>query len=135
MDQLRRFLDDQAWLENKRIMDVIKEIEKNAVALKSAPPKDNFTGLDAVKLSLDLPMDRTLFTPPRQTRLDEAILIEGASDITADPLFDQVYVDEEQLAANIRKALQIAPQISLKSANFSAGGCAVGLNTSFFIDP
>lgn len=114
VDQLRRFLDDQAWLENRRIMDVIKEIEKNAVALKSKPPKDIFTGLDTIKLTLDLPMDRSLFTPPRQTRLDEAVLVEGAADITADPLFDQVYVDEEQLVANIRKALQLTPQISLK---------------------
>ncbi len=114
VEQLRRFLDDQAWLENRRIMDIIREIEKTAVEVKSEPPRDKFAGLDTVKPMLDLPMDRSLFTPPRQTRLSEAILEEGAADINADSLFSQVYVDEEQLAANIRKALQTSSQISLQ---------------------
>ena len=114
VDQLRRFLDNQAWLENRRIMEIIKEIEKHAVAVKNTPPGDKFIGLDSVKQRLNLVMDRSLFTPPVQAQLAETILEEGQAEITADPLFNQVHVDEEKLKSNIRKALQSETQISLK---------------------
>ncbi|BBP04700.1 hypothetical protein TPL01_30260 [Sulfuriferula plumbiphila] len=35
--QLRRFLDDQAWLENRRIMDILHGIEAKALALRDLP--------------------------------------------------------------------------------------------------
>ena len=40
--QLRRFLDDQAWLENRRIMDILHGIEAKALALRAWPemPRD-----------------------------------------------------------------------------------------------
>ena len=34
--QLRRFLDDRAWLENRRIMDILHGIEAHALALRDA---------------------------------------------------------------------------------------------------
>ncbi len=114
VEQLRRFLDNQAWLENRRIMEIIKEIEKHAVDVKNDPPGDKFIGLDSVKPQLNLVMDRGLFTPPARSRLVATALEEGRADIAADPLFTQVYVDEEQLKGNIRKALQTTSQISLK---------------------
>jgi hypothetical protein len=36
--QLRRFLDDQAWLENRRIMDILRGIEAKALAVRDSPP-------------------------------------------------------------------------------------------------
>lgn len=38
--QLRRFLDDQVWLENRRIMDILRGIEAKALAFRSAPPRE-----------------------------------------------------------------------------------------------
>jgi hypothetical protein len=35
--QLRRFLDDQAWLENRRIMDILRGIEVGALAVRTPP--------------------------------------------------------------------------------------------------
>jgi hypothetical protein len=32
--QLRRFFDEQAWLENRRIMDILHGIEAKALALR-----------------------------------------------------------------------------------------------------
>ena len=39
-DQLRRFLDDQAWLENRRVMDLLHSIEATALKLRDhgTPP-------------------------------------------------------------------------------------------------
>ena len=33
-EQLRRFLDDQVWLENRRVFDLLRSIEANAVTLR-----------------------------------------------------------------------------------------------------
>jgi hypothetical protein len=38
--QLRRFLDDQAWLENRRIMDILHGIETKALALRDTSLPD-----------------------------------------------------------------------------------------------
>ena len=40
VEQLRKYLDDQTWLENKRIMDLIRTIEKRAVAVRGCPPDE-----------------------------------------------------------------------------------------------
>src|SRR5699024_2310842 len=37
-DQLRRFLDDQAWLENRRAMDLLHNIESSALRLRDHGP-------------------------------------------------------------------------------------------------
>lgn len=44
--QLRRFLDDQVWLENRRIMQILHEIEAHALAIRQAPPPGPFMELD-----------------------------------------------------------------------------------------
>lgn len=114
VEQLRRFLDDQAWLENRRIMELIKAIEKQAITIKDAMPSEkNFASAAQVKPTLELPMSRSLFTPPRGVRLDEITVEDGSSDITADLLYEQIYVDKELLLQRIKRMLQTRSQISL----------------------
>lgn len=114
VEQLRRFLDDQAWLENRRIMDLIKEIEKQAVAVKDRPPTGRkFSTIDQVKPSLELPMSRNLFTPPRGVQLEEIRVEDGLADTAADLLYEQIYVDEQQLQSRIQRLLQTRSQVSL----------------------
>jgi len=43
--QLRRFLDDQAWLENRRIMDILHGIETKALALRELSPTGDVTSI------------------------------------------------------------------------------------------
>ncbi|MEE9358457.1 MAG: DUF3375 family protein [Sedimenticolaceae bacterium] len=38
VEQLRKYLDGQAWLENKRIMELIHGIKKQAITLKDEMP-------------------------------------------------------------------------------------------------
>ena len=40
--QLQRFLDDRAWIENRRIMDLLHGIEAKALTLRDAPPAGTF---------------------------------------------------------------------------------------------
>ena len=114
VEQLRRYLDDQVWLENKRIMSIIHEVEKIAIAIKQTPPKDkDFTHLDDIKTQIELPVSRTLFRPPSRPVIAEELLTAGAAKFNSDLLFTQHYVDVEILQARISKALHNQQQITL----------------------
>jgi hypothetical protein len=114
VEQLRRYLDDQAWLENKRIMEIIKDIEKRAVEIKACAPADSaFTELDDIRPSLEPVMSRSLFNPPKNPLISDEVPIDGEAAVALNALFGQVYVDEQELATNVRRALQWQPQISL----------------------
>ncbi|MCF6291102.1 MAG: DUF3375 domain-containing protein [Desulfobacterales bacterium] len=114
VEQLRKFLDDRAYLENKRIMEIIRRIEKQAMGVQDSPPPErNFTTLDELSPRLELVMCRSLFTIPKNPVIEEQALAQGSEDIAVEPLYEQVYVDEKELAANIRAALQDRDQISL----------------------
>jgi len=114
VEQLRKYLDNQAYLENKRIMELIKGVEKRAVEIKDEPPPDRVLAwLDDLKPDLDLIMCRSLFVPPKTPSIDVGLLLEGVSDVEIGALYEQIYVDEGELKAKIRKALQTRPQLSL----------------------
>ncbi len=114
VEQLRRFIDDQAWLENRRIMEIIKKIEKDAVEIKDNPPGSrDLIRINEVKPSLSLPMSRNLFSPVQSVRIGEVIIEDGESANTAKLLYEQIYVDEERLHSRIRRLLQGRRQIPL----------------------
>jgi flagellar motility protein MotE (MotC chaperone) len=113
-EQLRKFLDDQAWLENKRIMDLIHEIEKQAIEIKHEPPPAKaFMRLAESRPAINLPMARKLFTPPRESVVEQFHLSIGEADIDLEALYRQDYIDESLLLENIRKAFGAQSQVSL----------------------
>jgi hypothetical protein len=115
VEQLRRYLDDQVWLENKRIMAIIHAIEKQAVAIKQQPPKDkDFMFLAETKVQIDLAMSRSLFRPPSRPIVSSAALSSGIAEFDTDLLYSQHYVDVALLQARIRKSLQTQTQITLE---------------------
>jgi flagellar motility protein MotE (MotC chaperone) len=114
-EQLRRYLDDQAWLENRRIMQIIRDVEQHALAIRDQPPEVAFfMPLDEPAPDIDLGMERPLYTPPFKPRFANDALVAGEADVVADALFDQVFVDKRRLGMHIRRALQTRNQISLK---------------------
>ncbi len=114
VEQLRKYLDDRAYLENRRIMELIRQIEKRAMKVKKVPPPGRqFTFMDALSPRIDLPMSRSLFVIPKNPVIKEQTLEIGDEEIAVDALYEQVYVDETELAQRIRTALQDANQVSL----------------------
>ena len=118
--QLRRFLDDKAWLENRRIMDILRGIESKTLLLRDAAPQllreTDFTAIDAPHADIELPFERPLHQPPVHTALTRVALLAGEgsdSDVDAGALFSQVTVDKLALVAHIRKTLQTCDQVSL----------------------
>jgi len=112
--QLRRFLDDKAWLENRRIMDILHGIEAKSLEVREMPPSGEFMLLNASAVDVDLPLERPLFRPPIRPQIADVILEQGEVDLDAAALFAQVVVDREALARHIRQALQSRSQVSLE---------------------
>lgn len=111
--QLRRFLDDQAWLENRRIMDILHGIEARTLALRDVLPVGPFAEIDDANPSITLPMERPLYNPPVKVALTDVVLQAGDTDSDAGALFGQVRVDKAMLAGHVRQLLQTRKQISL----------------------
>ncbi|WP_299735525.1 DUF3375 domain-containing protein [uncultured Endozoicomonas sp.] len=113
VEQLRRYLDDQAWLENRRIMEIVREIEQSAIVVRQSPPAEKvFTTLAPLKPEIELPMARGLFRPALRPVIDE-VPEEGEANVDTSALYTQHYVDEQQLRSQIRFALQTRTQITL----------------------
>jgi hypothetical protein len=112
--QLRRFLDDQAWLENRRIMDILRSIEANALSLRDAPPSGETMRIADTAVDVELPMERPLYMPARKPLIADVSLEAGEDGIDAGALFSQVVIDKALLERNVRKALQERNQVTLK---------------------
>jgi hypothetical protein len=112
--QLRRYLDDQSWLENRRIMQLIRDIEHKALAARGQVEERDFMAIDEPSPALPLPMDRALFSPPFKSRFTQpAQWDEGEDEDRAETLYAHEHVDQVRLVSNIRRALQTRRQVSL----------------------
>lgn len=111
--QLRRFLDDQAWLENRRIMEILHNVEARALAVREAPPAGDFMSLADTAATIELPLERPLYRPPVKPLIADVELEDGDVEVDTAALYAQVVVDRAELARHIRQALQGRSQISL----------------------
>lgn len=112
--QLRRFLDDQAWLENRRIMDILHGIEAKALVLRDSPPVGEEMTIAYAAADIELLMERPLHTPAIKPLIADMTLESGDADVDAAALFSQVVIDKTSLARHIRHALQDRSQITLR---------------------
>lgn len=112
--QLRRFLDDRAFLENRRILDLLHGIESKALALRTMSPSGTAMQIDAMGADIELPLERPLFTPSVKPRLADLVLVDGEDEIDTARLFDQVVVDKARLRSVVQRALRSQPQITLR---------------------
>lgn len=111
--QLRRFLDDQAYLENRRIMDILRSIEAGALAVRTQPPVGDFMHIDDTAPTIELPMERPLYAPPFRVALSSGAVVAGDEDVDAAALFSQFIVDKAALAQHVRQSLQQRSQVTL----------------------
>ncbi len=112
--QLRRFLDDRAWLENRRIMEILRGIEGHALAVRDAPPGGAFVEIDDTAPTVELAMERPLYAAPVKARISAQTIEAGAEDLDTDALFSQVVIDRAMLASRVRQSLQTRSQVTLR---------------------
>jgi len=112
--QLRRFLDNSAWLENRRIVEIFHNIQESAVKVRNEPPEGNFMDMDDTSVDIRLMMERPLFKPKAHTRIESLSLANGdGSNIDASSLYEVMYVDIAALKENIDRELLRSTQVTL----------------------
>src|SRR5580700_4271880 len=114
-EQLRRFLDDQVWFENRRVIDLLRDIEARALKLRDDGTADLTMEIDEDAPAIKLPMERPLYAPISKPRIDSSGICPAADADETDPavLFEQVYVDPGPLRDNVRAALRRDSQVGL----------------------
>jgi hypothetical protein len=112
-EQLRRFLDDQVWLENRRVMELLRSIEARSLAFRDRIGADFAYEIDATAPTIRLPLERPLYTRPRAATVESATVEQGRFDSESVALFEQTYVDPAPLIRSVCRALRRAPQVGL----------------------
>lgn len=113
-EQLRRFLDDQVWLENRRVMDILRSVEVHALALRDQPTSDLGHEIDGVAPHVVLPMERPLYQIRAKQVLDSDPDVGiDSPEVDVSALFEQVHVDPTRLREAVRAALSGGTQVSL----------------------
>ena len=113
IEQLRRFLDDRVWMENRRILDLAKSIEQCALEIKEDAPKaKNFMSIAGYKAEINSIFSKSLYEPKKAQEFQRELVEE---DVTLDmeSFYNLFYIDEEILAQNIQKKLLNASQVKL----------------------
>ena len=113
-EQLRRFLDDQVWLENRRVFDLLRSIESKALRVRDVAAPAVTMDLDDTKVSVVLPTERPLYRRSRPTRLDGGPVEAGDDDFDSSILLDQIHVDLEELVQHVLESLGPRRQIALE---------------------
>jgi hypothetical protein len=103
-EQLRRFLDDQVWLENRRVLNLARAVEAAALACRQTPPTLGLD-VDVPGVDINLPFERPLFDARPATRVDSLLDPDADDDVDMTALFGQTFIDQARLADNVRSAI------------------------------
>lgn len=102
-EQLRRFLDDQVWMENRRVLDLVRDVESAALELRDSPPEAGLE-IDEPGIAITLPFERPLYNPPAASEV-ESLIPPTTEEVDPDLLFAQTFVDQARLIDSIRAVL------------------------------
>jgi flagellar motility protein MotE (MotC chaperone) len=111
--QLRRYIDDRTYLENRRIIELLRKIEGTTLEVRSEFPEGAFMTLEQPGVELNLPFERPLFVPSQKPFVKEVEVQSGKTALATTALFEQVVVDKHQLIQQVRRSLQSRSDISL----------------------
>ena len=101
---MRRFLDDQVWLENRRVLDLVRAVEAAALACRDAPPTVGLE-VDEPGVRVSLPFERPLYDARPAAHVESLLDPMSDAEVDVSALFGQTFVDQARLADNIRSAV------------------------------
>jgi len=113
-EQLRRFLDDQVWLENRRVFDLLRSIEAKALKVRDVRDPAVTMEIDDATVSVGLPTERPMHRRPTVTSIDSAQVQEGSDDFDSSALVSQMYIDRDDLLRRVWDALGPRDQVGLR---------------------
>jgi hypothetical protein len=95
-------------------MDILHGIESKALALREAPPPGALMTIADSSATIELPLERPLFTPSFKPLIADMALQLGDEHLDSAALYAQVVVDKPRLARHIRQTLQLRSQVTLR---------------------
>jgi hypothetical protein len=114
MEQLRRFLDDRSWIENRRVLELCKQIQKSAIDVKdNMPIKKDFALMDDNHVKVDTVFEKSLYSIKQASSFKQE-LNEQKIDMNIDSFYDIFFIDEQRLKRNVSEILLSKPQCSVK---------------------
>lgn len=113
IEQLRRFLDDRVWIQNRRILELCKNIEHSAMEIKdNIPSSRKFTTINSSKVGISSIFSKSLYVPKKDLLFTKE-LEEQEISINMESFYNLFFVDEELLKRNIEKKLFQKSQVTL----------------------
>lgn len=111
--QLRRFVDDNTWLDDRRIMELLRRVETGAFDVRDEAPDGIFFTIGVPGADTALPLERPLATLKRPTIVTD---VDDWEDSVVDisTLFELDLVDVERLAGHIDRMLFEMGQVTLR---------------------
>lgn len=116
VEQLRKYLEEKIYLEDKIIIEIIKEIKRFAVQIKDSPPNNKDFLIVEGKPQIEMIMERPLWDVSKSPELKKVELEEGSSNLMdVKQLYEQFSVDRDELRLRIDNMLNDKSQITLRS--------------------
>lgn len=112
-EQLRRFLDDRVWLENRRVFDILRSIESQAMSLREHRDPRVGMEIDEASVRVNLPFERPLHRRRSPAPIDSANVGHGEADADSTVLLEQMHVDRDELVRTVRGSLRSRDQVGL----------------------
>ena len=113
-EQLRRFLDDQVWLENRRVFELLRGIETKALKVRDLRDPAVTMEMDDTTVSVGLPTERPMYRHPTVTAIDSGPVQEGSDDFDSSALVSQMYIDRDDLLRRVWDTLGPRDQVGLR---------------------
>ena len=114
VEQLRRFVQTHAYAEHQRLTDLIGEIEKLAMMVRTDPPSDRRFATIEGTAEVQFTMERRPFSPPKHLELKGTKPTIGDPDVVvATALYAQQYIDPAELRGRVDTLLRNRAQITL----------------------
>lgn len=113
IEQLRKFVEQKNLTESRHILRSIETIEQLLMEYKDRiEPQEVLMEIDGL-FRPSLIIERPLFTPPSKIAFTDTAVESGKANADTDVLFEQFYVDIDELRENIRNLLRSRSQIAL----------------------
>jgi hypothetical protein len=113
IEQLRKFVEQKNLSESRHILHSIEQIENLLIEQKEVIDlQTNWMEIDGL-FKPSFIMDRPLFTPPIKISFENTITEDGLAEADTGVLFEQFYVDIEELRNNVKSLLRNQSQVAL----------------------
>lgn len=113
IEQLRKFVEQKNLSETKHILHSIEQIENLLIEFKeNVDAQESWMEIDGLFKSA-FTMERPLFAPPVKVSFENTDVQDGMAAADTSILFEQFYVDIEELKNNIKHLLRNKSQVAL----------------------